>query len=88
MNEECDVEHINVFGLVFSTRQLVLCSEFWSLREMCKIVCADLQVIINGMYMSKPQNHVLALEISAFLRVSYECDVMWKSQQSSPRSIS
>ena len=26
--EECDVEHINVFGLVFYTRQLVLCSEF------------------------------------------------------------
>ena len=26
--EECDVEHINVFGLVFYTRQLVFCSEF------------------------------------------------------------
>ena len=26
--EKCDVEHINVFGLVFYTRQLVLCSEF------------------------------------------------------------
>ena len=27
-NEDCDVEHINVFGLVFYTRQLVFCSEF------------------------------------------------------------
>ena len=36
--EECDVEHINVFGLVFYTRQLVLCSEFWTLREKCTIM--------------------------------------------------
>ena len=36
--EECDVEHINVFGLVFYTRQLVFCSELWILREMCTIM--------------------------------------------------
>ena len=30
--------HINVFGLVFYTRQLVLCSEFWTLREKCTIM--------------------------------------------------
>ena len=66
--EECDVEHINVFGLVFYTRQLVFCSEFWILREMCTITDAQ---IFARCRMSKQQNHVFALASSAFFRASY-----------------
>ena len=45
--KECDIEHINVFGLVFYNRQLVLCSEFElecahaQFSEQCRMECHE-----------------------------------------------
>ena len=53
--------HINVFGLVFYTRQLVFCSELNITRNVY-----DHAQIFARCRMSKQQNHVFALASSAF----------------------